>query len=609
MIFDLSDEELVEHIWQKYKGSDEVIEAWRREARKDLDFYNGHQWDEDDLIALDEQDRPAVTFNRVAKVIDAVSGSEVVNRQEATYLPRTLDDAAQTEVWNAATKWVRDLTDAEDEESDAFRETLITGMGWTETSVHYEDEPDGEIRIERTDPLEMRWDTTSTQRNLTEKGWLCRERWVREDEIKARWPGRELIPEERDMRGLDQPHDADDPDYDERQYFSYNPREKEFKVLQYQWFELKPFPRGVNPQGELEEGLDGITQYRKVYYQAFVAARTLLEKQKMPISRFSYECITGKRDKRGGATLWYGIMRGMRDPQLWANKFFSQILHIYNKNPKGVTFWETGVFADARKAAEDINRADGMVEVQAGGLGRIKHETGFQIPANVDRLMQYAIQAIPDVSGVSPEFLGVADREQAGVVEFQRARQSLGILSIMFDSLRRYRKRHGRLLLDFINRYISDGRMMRILGPEGQTFLPLARAGNIRYDVIVDDAPNSPNSKTEAWVAMQQNLPILLNAGFPPIPEIIDYMPLPVSMATKWKQAHQANTQMVQELQGQVQKLERENLILTAKREERVDANKTKQVREVLSDDREREKMEIEKFEAATNRMRVEEGE
>ena len=611
MIFNLKNEELVEHIWQQYKGSDTVIEAWRQEARLDLDFYNGHQWDEEDQGELDEQGRPSVTFNRVAKVIDAVSGSEVVNRQEATYLPRTLDDGAQTEVWNAAAKWVRDLADAEDEESDSFRELLIMGMGWTETSAVFDEDPDGQIEIERTDPLEMRWDTTATARNLKDKAWLCREKWVKEDEVKARWPGKELIPETRDLQGLDQPQNADpgERDYEGREFFSFNPKNREFKVIQYQWYELESFDRGVDAFGRLQEGIEGVKQFRKVYYQAFVAARTLLEKKKIPVNKFTYECMTGKRDKRSGATVWYGMMRGMRDPQLWANKFFSQILHIYNSSPKGVTFYESGAFANADKAAEDINRSDGMVELNVGGLNKLKHENGFQIPANVDRLMQYAISAIPDVSGVNPEFLGLADREQAGVVEFQRTKQALGILSIMFDSLRRYRKRHGRLLIDFIARYISDERLIRVVGPEGEQFVPLTRKENVKYDVIVDDAPNSPNSKTEAWVALQQLLPILINAGFPPIPEIVDYMPLPLSMTTKWKQAFQANSQAIQELQEQVQKLEKENLILQAKREERVDANATKQVKEVLTDSRDRERIDIQEFEAMTNRLKVEKDE
>ncbi len=58
-------------------------------------------------------------------------------------------------------------------------------------------------------------------------------------------------------------------------------------------------------------------------------------------------------------------------------------------------------------------------------------------------------------------------------------------------------------------------------------------------------------------------------------------------------------------LSQQIQKLEKENLILTAKREERIDANQTKQVREVLSDSRDRQRIDIEEFNAMTERLKT----
>src|SRR4051812_29438051 len=105
---------------------DRIIEAdafwhnWRASAVDEFGFISGEQWLAEDKQHLDDEERVAITFNYSEKMIDAVVGAEVSNRQEATYRPRGVEDAAVAELWNNAAKWVRDECAAEDEESDAF---------------------------------------------------------------------------------------------------------------------------------------------------------------------------------------------------------------------------------------------------------------------------------------------------------------------------------------------------------------------------------------------------------------------------------------------------------------------------------------------------------
>jgi hypothetical protein len=155
----------------------------------------------------------------------------------------------------------------------------------------------------------------------------------------------------------------------------------------------------------------------------------------------------------------------------------------------------------------------------------------------VFELMQFAIVSLRDVTGVNVETLGTADRNQPGVLEHQRKQSAMTILAPLFDSLRRYRKAAGRLTLYFIQEYLSDGRLIRIVGDSDAEYVPLTKKeGFVEYDVVVDQAPTAPNQKEAAFASIIQVLPALQKMGVPIPPEVLDYVPgLPAKLAQAWK--------------------------------------------------------------------------
>src|SRR5437879_2536116 len=84
---------------QRFEESKKFWRNWRTEARDDFAFIAGNQWLEDDMQLLLEQKRPPITFNYSEKMIDAVVGAEVSNRQEITYAPREMTDVGLAELW------------------------------------------------------------------------------------------------------------------------------------------------------------------------------------------------------------------------------------------------------------------------------------------------------------------------------------------------------------------------------------------------------------------------------------------------------------------------------------------------------------------------------
>jgi hypothetical protein len=150
------------------------------------------------------------------------------------------------------------------------------------------------------------------------------------------------------------------------------------------------------------------------------------------------------------------------------------------------------------------------------------------------------LEAFQDVTGINAEILGLTDRTQAGVVEQQRKESVYGQLQVFFDSLRHYRKESGRILAEFIKRYIAsdDGsRLIRIVGDQGIKYIPLLRSEiDIKYDVMVGDSPTAPNQRERTAAMLMQIVPLLLQSGIPVPPDVLDYMPLPQALIDKWKE-------------------------------------------------------------------------
>lgn len=549
---DTEDERIIREVKANVKKAKDHLSDWYEEARSNFDYFAGIQWSQEDMQKLREQQRPAIVFNRIPRVINAIAGLEIENRQEVVYTPRAKGSAIASEILTGAANFVRDNCDAEDEESQAFKDALQTGMGWTETRLDYEVEADGQIIVERIDPLEMIWDETSKKRNLDDAKWLAREKLYSRKEFKSIWPDAdvEMLNGGEDPKGL-QPHDATlAPWYRVDQASNDHRAKKQIKVIQYQKWLRVPFYRVQDSDDEITEmepkefkkmkkmfdtlGYKYIRQYKRVYKQYFIAGEVMLEKGNCPVNMFTFRCLTGMLDRN--RNYWFGMINIMRDPQMWANKWLSQTLHIFNSNAKGGYLAETGAFKDPRQAERTLAQAN-ITYLNEDGLKKIQKKEPPNFPQGLDGLLQYAIASVSELVGVNLETLGMVNREQSGVLEAERKRTTITIVADFFDALRRYRKEQGRVLADFIISYISDGRLVRISGPGLGEYVPLVKNEmDFAYDIVVDDTPTSPNQKERVFATLVQLLPTLIETGIPIPPEILDYAPLPASLIRSWQE-------------------------------------------------------------------------
>lgn len=550
------------------------LDGWRKDAREDYEFAAGRQYNSEELRALAKKKRPVVVFDRIGPVIDSVHGQEIGNRREARYIPRELGDAKANEILTGAAQWFRDQSGAETQESDSFRDVIICGLGCTETRLDYEERPDGKPIIDRLDIFEMYYDFNAKARNLTDARRVhrvrripigeAREMFMRPDggvysraELDATWT---TVTNLADLNTFTEKGEGDDESGDgmvtivhtqwierENYYVAQDPmtgQEAEFSAEEY---------KTANDRLMQLAGMkmQGVRMRRKVRKQAFFGNVVLNTGPAPCPNKFSFQFMTGKRDRN--TNTWYGIVRAMKDPQRWANKWLAQTMHIMNSSAKGGLLAEKGAFDDQRKAEETWAQSDAITWVNDGHLDKVREKPPATFPAGFMQLTQYALSSIRDSSGVSVEMLGLREAGQAASLEMQRRQAGMTILQPFFDALKCYREEQGAVMLYYIQNDLSDGRLIKIAGPESEQYVPLVRQASSEYDIIVDDAPTSPNMKEAAWAVMMQLLPVF-GSSLPPemLVTLLEYSPLPSTIVDKLKKQAQEQQAAQQEQQQKV---------------------------------------------------------
>jgi hypothetical protein len=588
---ELEDVKLFQTMKSWFLTDQEHSGPWRKQAREDFDFSVGvDQWKPETARVMIDENRPPITFDMVGPVLKAVCGVEINTRQEPAYLPRNIeaDDLQANESLTEASNWMADGCNAPHHESQAFRDAAICGMGWLEERIDYEIDPDGKYIEERVYPLEMYWDADARHTNLADSRRRWRARSMTLTDARAMFPD---VKDDEDLHcswALGNDGSADAKPVEERRLKlgdgeAIDPMKTMVTIIQVQWWEREPYFRVANPfTGELESKddaglkelqeqaklaeaesgvpvpIESMRQVRRVYKTAFIGNRILKKGPNARPDGFTWQCITG--DCIDSKRLWSGLVRAMRDPQMMLNKWLSQATHIINSTAKGGVLAERDAFDDIKEAQETYARADAITFVRKGAIsgGKITAKPGTGLAAPYFNLIQMAMDAMPRVTGINMEMMGLRDVNQPGVLEAQRKQAAMTILATLFDSLTGMRMEVARTRLCFIQNYLADGRLIRVLGKNGKHKAVKLMKDKVvgEYDVVISEAPSSPNQKEQTWAALQTivQVPAIQEMITPPVAvELLNYVPgIPQELVMTFRQMIEAGPSEQEQKQTQL---------------------------------------------------------
>lgn len=575
----LSDKEILRSCVQRVNDGLAVNSWWRaNELRDNYNVRDGDQWLEDGIDRQNNDGMPIRTVNMVAPIINSISGFEIQNRSEVKYIPRLTKEeyVGFTDMVESGVKYIEQESGNDFQASLAFADMLTCGVGVTDTTINYDNNPDGEVKVERIFPYFILWDVTARAKNITDANWIIRARIVDKDTIQDYIGDTKLSQEEIDAN-FGAAMDARFLDY-----FNVVMIAKSLAIIyEYQWREKKPFYRVENPLvgfvgfpgdpmtenvvalaktlqekysidpsstkvfsvdskdfkyiKEAFEALGFETNYTKQerykYYRAIIAGNRVVSKsENFSDTGFSIKFMTGYFSEM--RQCYFGVVRAAKEMQRLLNQAVSDYEGFLRTVPKGGVEIEADAVPNMQAFVQTYTKAREVTIYNPGGLAKTRQKTTPPAPQGLFDMINYASNAMLEVSGITKDFLGITDSKlMTATLNRQLVRQGLTTLATFFDAKKFYTIAQGKLLIDCLRIMAenAEGRLMRVMNQGEVQYIPLLKNGiAAEYDIIVEEVPQTPSEREDTFQKLMELSSMLLNKPNPVdiTPMALQYSPL-----------------------------------------------------------------------------------
>lgn len=583
-----------------FSAAVDAAQKWRAAAKEDYSFVAGKQWTDSEVAAFKESGRPAITINRIKPLINVLSGYQRLNRYDIQFLPRTPDDQKLCEVRKGMTKYVLDRSFFDKEESRAFLDAVIGGIGWFEVGYRFNDEVgDGEAIVKREDPFGIYLDPEAHAEDFSDAKYIFRAKWVDKDDLKQTYPEHAddidlqcEVYDKLEEEGRQQVKETD-PLWYERELKKVRLVECWYKVKEKETIYYLTDGTQV-PQAEMkvEYLLNGlIAGTREVSVTRVKVCtffdRVLLEDMPSPYEHNELPFVPIVCYYYGAGDIPAGFVRDLKDPQREFNKRRIQQLHILNTSGNGGGWIEDDAMTPEQEA--DFKKHGSVPghfqKVKTGTLaqGKIKEREVGTIPSGLITAEQQNAADLITVSGINEALMGtdIPAQSSGRAIELKQ-KQAITHIAPMFDALR-YAKKKIALLLwgerghkGIIPQYYTEDKVYRVEGVNGQQFVRVNEqvmmqdptAGVIHqtlndlsqgeFDIVVSDVTASATQRQAQMWELLDSVQTLGLPGDMVFDIILDLSDLPNKdeIKRRWQERQQQAAQQAQQRAQAQQQLE-----------------------------------------------------
>lgn len=498
----LDDDDVLENFERDYREASGHYRKWRRAAKKYYKTYGGDPWEAADRVKLAKTERPAANLNVSLATINAIVGSDMLERRETRWGGEDLGylDAAKAEWLTRTVRHQFARTNGHRSDSQVLHDGLITGLGFSRSYMDNRRYP-FRVRVEHLHPWQCLPDPEASETNLTDRRFLIYEDIWDRDRATGRFGAAQVRRLRSGASALGEGGSQAAPRVGiADNYRTKNdglsfadPDGRKLKIFEYEYLTFEPWvaftdvdgldrampkaefaKHGAMVAGQGQE-LVGLDYPQEVRYVAFIGAAsskeghlTLLERKPAAIDVSQFACYTGFRwvDVDTGRVHWFGLMHVIHEPQLLYAKTLTNLIEYFARGAKGGAFIERGALDDPNQAKQDWATPGALIILNDGAIAQEKvlERKPVTWPASMDALMRMLREGITDISAVSDWLKGTATQERSNVLISNLQSQSMTVLAPALDPMSGFRMQQGQAVAQLAIKYLSVQALDKILG-------------------------------------------------------------------------------------------------------------------------------------------------
>lgn len=393
--------------WEEHTRKDRELSA------RDYDYYDNHQWTQEEIDELQRRGQPVLTKNRIARKVNFILGDEAEKGVDPVALPKTPQHEDDAQAATDALRATEEGQDFDGARSATFKDAMIAGYGGV--LVEGDEDPDADTCAPLTHAPWDRlwWDIHSSRPDYGDAKHKGLALWSDYDDAVADYPDAEDM-----LAGAVNEAPDDTGTTEDKPRTWADRRRKRVKICEV-YFRIGRnwYKACFTKAGWLQEPT--LTGYMDARGKFHVCPLVMMS------------CYV--RDKDNAR---YGIVRALISPQDEVNKRDSKSLHLLSVN--GIIA-EDGAILEPAKFQSELAKPDGVAIVAGGALElrRVQIREGAQLAAPQ---MQLAQQARADIDGIGPSSATMPDIPQSasGKALMQRQKAANKELAPIFAHLRRF---------------------------------------------------------------------------------------------------------------------------------------------------------------------------
>ncbi len=521
----MNDEELVRQARARFQEAEEAEREIRAEARKDLRFIGGKQWEERVRLERERSGRPALTFNRLPSYLHQVIND--LRQSEVALQVLAVDNGADTEtaeVIGGLFRHIETYSDGDIAYETAYDYSVSCGFGYYRISTDFvsEDSFDQEILIEAIpDPFCVYYDPQARRYDRADARFAFVVERMSREEFKRRWPNSEAV--STNFWDGDIHHTAGwitDSQVQVAEYWDVRTTPRKLLLLS----------SGETVIGGSRDAIERLRAagvevkrervvHQRTVYSSLINGAEVLESERWPGKWIPIIPVLGKELIVDDERLLFSLTRHARDPQQLYNAYKTAQAEAVMIAPKAPYIGAEGQFEGHEREWETANRAlHAYLEYKptdlAGNPAPPPQRNNYEPP--IQALSVGALQAADDIkatTGIFDASLGARSNETSGIA-IQRRQVEGDTANFHFsDNLARSMRHSGRVILDLIPKIYDTERWVRIIGEDEAEKVIRVNAlfqddagkehrydlGVGRYDVRISTGPSYTTKRQESF--------------------------------------------------------------------------------------------------------------